>query len=143
MKRLKLPASLDSIPAFHEMVREAVEKIAPGADTGMLEMALEELLVNVASYAYPDGDGHMELSCAASSGGLDMTLADAGVPYDPTQAPEPDLEADIDERAIGGLGVFLAGKVFTSMHYRREEDSNVLELRYDPAGLETAFAVDD
>lgn len=132
MKRLRLAAEVASIPAFHDFVRAEVEAVAPQADTGMLEMALEELLVNVASYAYPEGGGTMELCCAASEGGLDMALRDEGVAYDPTQTPDPDLDASLEDRAIGGLGVFLAGKVFSSMRYRREDGANVLELRYEP-----------
>lgn len=142
-QRLKLPAALDSIPAFHEMVRAAVGDIAPGVDTGMLEMALEELLVNVASYAYPDGEGLVELACTASDGGLDMVLTDHGVAYDPTETPEPDLDLDVEERAIGGLGVFLAGRIFASMSYKREKNANILSLRYVPAPLGALLTEDE
>ena len=65
-----------------------------------------------------------------------MALRDEGLAYDPTQTPDPDLDASLEDRAIGGLGVFLAGKVFSSMHYRREDGANVLELRFEPGGGE-------
>lgn len=131
MIRLRRPATLDGIPALLAMVREAVGDMLPGTRAGMLEMALEELLVNVASYAYPDGGGDVELACEMDDGALRLTMTDTGLAYDPRQAPEPDLNLDVEERAIGGLGVFLAKKVFASMDYSREGDANVLRLRYD------------
>ncbi|WP_461210163.1 ATP-binding protein [Desulfocurvus sp. DL9XJH121] len=130
MNALRLPAALESIPAMRALVRDAVRQIAPDADTGMLEMALEELLVNVASYAYPESPGEMEVACSAQGDGLTVVLSDQGAPYDPRNAPEPDLEAGIEDRAIGGLGVFFAKKVFSSMDYKREAESNVLTLTY-------------
>lgn len=131
MASLRLPASLSSLEEFRELVRKDVVGLAPGADTGMLEMALEELLVNVVNYAYPDADGEIEVATETRGDAVDIAISDNGIAYDPTtETAAPDLEAGIEERAIGGLGVFLAQQVFASMEYQRDGHKNVLNLRY-------------
>ncbi|BBD08257.1 ATP-binding protein [Desulfovibrio ferrophilus] len=132
MDSLRLPATLSSLPGFRDHVCSAVLGLAPDVDTGMLEMALEELLVNVVNYAYPEGSGDIEVETEARGGALRIAIIDAGLAYDPTETTPPDLEAGIEDRPIGGLGVFLAKKVFASMIYRRDEDKNILELSYAP-----------
>lgn len=130
MASLRLPADLSSLEEFRELVRKDVVGLAPEADTGMLEMALEELLVNVVNYAYPDGAGEIEVATEAG-GAVNIAISDNGVAYDPTtETAAPDLEAGIEDRAIGGLGVFLAKQVFASMEYQRDGHKNVLNLRY-------------
>jgi len=134
MPSLRLPATLDCLDSFRDMVRQSAQAIAPGLNTGMLEMALEELLVNVVNYAYPDGPGDINVETGAGDGALTIAITDSGVPYDPTtETAAPDLEADIEDRAIGGLGVFLAQQIFASMNYRRAGNTNVLELTYRPS----------
>ncbi|MBU1000934.1 MAG: ATP-binding protein [Proteobacteria bacterium] len=137
MASLRLPAALSSIPGFREHVRNDVLGLAPNADTGMLEMALEELLVNVVNYAYPQGSEDIEVDTTTQEGAVHIAIIDTGIAYDPTQASLPDLEAGIEDRPIGGLGVFLAKKVFASMSYHRAHDRNILELRYIPRATAT------
>lgn len=96
-----------------------------------LNLVLDELLTNTISYGYPAGGDH-EIAVALDlrEGEVFVRLADDGLPFDPfTEAPEPDLESDVDDRPIGGLGVHFVNTFMDDRSYRRDGDRNVIELR--------------
>ena len=86
-------------------------------------------MMNVISYG---SDGavipNVRLHLAQQGAALSMEIADDGVAFDPLQAPAPDLDADIDDRPIGGLGVFLVRELMDSVAYRREAGWNRLSV---------------
>jgi len=101
-----------------------------------IELAMEEILVNIFNYAYPDRKGEVEISCRCDGGeGVLVEVSDQGVSFDPLSLMEPDLQADIAERAIGGLGVFFVKQLIPGVRYRREEGRNILALPIEPAAL--------
>lgn len=135
MPALRLPARSENLDPFRRFVRgEAAAAGFSPLDAGRLEMALEELLVNVFHYAYPpEAVGEVELSLLHERGGLKIVLVDAGRPFDLTAAPIPDhLEADIDARPIGGLGIHLVRTIMSELAYRRIDGQNELTLFYAP-----------
>ena len=95
-----------------------------------LNLAIEEWVANVINYAYPMGTrGHVELTAEYSDGLLTLVIKDHGIPFDPTQYKEIDVEADLDDRPIGGLGIHLVKTIMDTMTYRRTPDGyNVLTL---------------
>ena len=95
-----------------------------------LNLAIEEWVANVISYAYPKGiRGHVELTAKVSEGVLTLVIKDHGTPYDPTQRADVDVDAALDERQIGGLGIHLVKTIMDTMHYERTADGyNVLTL---------------
>ena len=94
-----------------------------------LNLALEEAATNVIMYAYPDGAyGSVELSCVKDGGALRFTLTDTGKPFDPTARPEVDINAGVEERAIGGLGIHLVKNIMDSVSYSREDGKNILTM---------------
>lgn len=101
-----------------------------------LNLAIDELATNTMSYGFTaeSGDARIELSVAAlDDGRVEVRLDDNGLPYDPfTQAPPPVLDAGVDERPIGGLGVYFVQKLMDETHYRRDGDWNRLILRRTP-----------
>ncbi len=91
-------------------------------------LVVEELGINVVNYAYEDGDEH-EFSISVSSGedSLTLEIVDGGRAFDPLHdAPEPDLEASLEDRPIGGLGVYLVRTIMDELQYRREDGHNRL-----------------
>jgi len=94
-----------------------------------VRLVLEEIMMNVISYG---SDGvttpHVRLHLSQQDTALAMEIADDGVAFDPLQAPAPDLDADIDDRPIGGLGVFLVRELMDSVTYRREAGWNRLSV---------------
>lgn len=95
-----------------------------------IELAVEEALVNVINYAYPDQEnGEIEVKCGLEDQGRFLIeIRDKGIPFDVESHSDPDLNADIAERKVGGLGIFLIRKLVDEMRYQREGEENVLTL---------------
>jgi sigma-B regulation protein RsbU (phosphoserine phosphatase) len=95
-----------------------------------LNLAIEEWVANVINYAYPKGTrGHVELTAEISDGVLTLVTKDHGIPFDPTAHEEVDVEAELEDRPIGGLGIHLVKTIMDTMAYRRTSDGyNVLTL---------------
>ena len=95
-----------------------------------LNLALEEAVVNVMNYAYPEGQtGNIVLEAYANEERLKFVISDNGVPFDPTTTAEPDVAASIEDRSIGGLGIFLVRHLMDSVNYERVGGENILTLR--------------
>ncbi len=134
MERVELPATVESIEAFRSLVAGvATTRGITGIPQGMLLMALEELLTNIVYYAYPpDAPGVIAVEIDPGDRDLVMRVRDRGAPFDMTQKPEPDLSLGVDDRPVGGLGVFLVRKVMEEVRYERLGDENVLHLHFRP-----------
>jgi len=88
-----------------------------------LNLALEEWVANVISYAYPKGmRGHVEVTADVSDGVLTLVIKDHGVAFDPTQHVEADIDAGLAERQIGGLGIHLVRTIMDTVCYLRTPD---------------------
>lgn len=130
MQTLKLPAKLENLHAAMEFLKNFF--INSSIDSGaamQVELAVEEALVNIVSYAYTDSSGDMELSCDISPDRkLTCIISDSGTAFDSLQKEEPDLSIPVEERAIGGLGIFLVKKMMDDVQYKRENNKNILTL---------------
>jgi len=94
-----------------------------------LNLALEEALTNIISYGYDDKEKHsIEINLTKTGQELFIFLADDGHEYDPTQKVDPDISLSVDDRPIGGLGIFLIKKIMDKVEYQRKENRNYLML---------------
>ena len=93
-------------------------------------VAIEEVFVNVAHYAYGDGEGDMTLAISFDNENRAITfrMTDKGVPFDPLQKPDPDITLSAEEREIGGLGIFIAKKTMNTITYSYENGENILTM---------------
>ncbi len=130
MAKLILPAKMQNFESMMQFI-ESIAK-SQGFDAkkvNQVKIAAEEALVNVISYAYQDKDGNIEINCDAKEGrGLVIEIIDKGSPFDPTLIPEPDIDAPIEDRRIGGLGVYMMHQLMDEVNYRRDEGRNILTL---------------
>ncbi len=96
-----------------------------------IEMAVEEIFVNVASYAYPEGSGDTTVlaEIRRSAKTAEITILDAGKPYDPLAKPDPDLGMEIEKRQFGGFGIYMVKEAMDAVEYRREGGNNKLTIR--------------
>ena len=96
-----------------------------------IDIAVEEIFVNVAHYAYTPNVGKVKirLEKPADSTGVDITFIDSGIPYDPLAKPDPDVTLSAEERQIGGLGIFMVKKSMDSMLYEYTDGQNILTMR--------------
>ena len=93
-------------------------------------IAIEEVFVNVAHYAYGGGDGDVTLGIGFDEETRNITfaMADGGVPFDPLKKPDPDITLSAEEREIGGLGIFITKKTMDSVTYSYEDGKNILTM---------------
>ena len=127
---LTVPAERDRLAEVLGFVDERLE----AADCSMkaqmqIDVAIEEIFVNIASYAYgPDG-GEAKLSMEVRDGVAEFVFRDRGVAFDPLAKPDPDVTLSAEDRKIGGLGIFMVKKSMDEIYYRRENGENVLTMR--------------
>ena len=95
-----------------------------------LTIAIEEVFVNVAHYAYGDGEGSVTLGIGFDKDNRTLTfrMTDSGVPFDPLKKPDPDITLSAEEREIGGLGIFITKKTMDSLSYAYENGENILTM---------------
>ncbi len=127
--RVKLPATLDHLGRWVGAVSEcARDQGFDQKEIGKIGLALEEALVNICNYAYPGEPGDVEVTCKEDHRRFIIEIVDSGIPFDVTSLAAPDLTLNIEERKIGGLGIFLFKKMVDEAEYGREGDLNVLKL---------------
>lgn len=95
-----------------------------------LRLSIEEAVENVVCYAYEGGIGWLEVGTSLDHDSLILTieLRDAGVPFNPLEAPTPDVTLPANEREVGGLGIFLCKKMMDSINYQYVDGNNVLTM---------------
>ena len=94
-----------------------------------INLAVEEAVVNVMNYAYPEGTvGEVKIHASVVDELLTITIADSGSPFDPTEKENPDINLPAEERAIGGLGILLVRQFMDTVTYQHTDGKNILIL---------------
>ena len=95
-----------------------------------IEISLEELFVNIVMYAYPTGEGEVEVRAVVDAGIASITLIDEGIPFNPLEQPAPtDLNQPAKKRKVGGLGIYMMKKQMDDVNYEYRDGRNVLTFR--------------
>ena len=133
---MTLPADVGQLVHVHNFIHEELHRRgAPKSAYNPLDIAAEELFVNVCHYAYPDnppddpGEARVEFEYEANPPSLTVAIVDDGVPYNPLAKPDAVTPDDIMEVPIGGLGILMAKNSVDEMTYERVGGSNVLTFR--------------
>ena len=132
MTELIVEAKLDNLAQVLQFVDSRLEE--EDCPIGMqmkIDVAVEELFVNIASYAYAPGSGSatVRMEVEEDPKTVVITFVDCGVPYDPLAKEDPDVTLSINDREIGGLGIFMVKKSMDDMNYAYENGQNVLTIR--------------
>ena len=132
MKRsLCIASDLSELERLHDAVAELGEVGDWPPDlVYQVDLVLEELIVNTVNYGYDDDARHeIEVTLISDEDVFTVEIIDDGHAFNPLKdAPEPDLDAGIEDRPIGGLGVHLMRVMMDDVHYRREKNKNHLTL---------------
>ena len=132
MKELTIAATIENIAVVTAFVDEQLEALdCPIKAQMQIDIAIDELFGNIVHYAYsPEvGEATVRLEVQENPLSVIITFIDGGVPYNPLAAADPDTTLSIDERAVGGLGVFMVKKSMDEITYRYEGGKNILSIR--------------
>lgn len=94
-----------------------------------LSVAIEELFVNVASYAYPNSEGSVIFEVDFVDNDVLIVMKDSGIEFNPLDKEDPDITLSAEERDIGGLGIFMVKKTMDQMSYERKNNMNILSMK--------------
>jgi len=136
-REIRLPARIDELDQLLEWL-EGILEGQPGKIIHGVCLAVEELFVNIASYAYrgfPEGPlREATIRLALRDSCLILQIEDSGKAFNPLEYPKPDTHAPLEDRPIGGLGIYLTRKVMDEMDYARVGEKNILTFRKNLVG---------
>ena len=131
MARRSFAAECETVPDVISFVETELERAdCPMKTQTAICVAMEELFVNIARYAYPGGKGSAEIAIGVDPDTRVATflISDTGIPFDPLQRPDPDITRSAEEREIGGLGIFIVKKTMDTVSYARVGEQNRLTM---------------
>ena len=134
MKEIQLDAETDNLkPLFEFVTSELSEYGCSSKDIRMVKLCVEEVFVNIANYAYRPETGEVivELDIPQNSQNairVIISFIDRGRPFNPLEESPPDIEAELEDRSIGGLGIFLVKKKMDDVSYEYKDGQNILTI---------------
>ena len=131
MRTITLSATTENISNAIQFVTDFLDSFNCPMNIRMkIELAVDEIFCNIASYAYaPDtGDSVIDVDYDEKAHNVHIVFKDKGVRYDPLAKDDPDVTLSASERAIGGLGIFLVKKTMDDMYYEYRDGMNILHL---------------
>lgn len=132
MKELTIEAVLDNLDTVIDFIDEQLDEYGCGMKEKMaIDVAADELFTNIASYAYnPEkGNATVRVEVFEDPLAVEITFIDNGVPYDPLAKADPDTTLSVEDRPIGGLGIFIVKKSMDAVNYEYKEGRNILTIR--------------
>ena len=126
MQSVQFPAKFEFLDEIRDFVGDIARKGGFGSkEIYGIQLATDEAASNIIEHAYEHiSDGVLELSCGFKGEEITVILVDHGEPFDPSEIPMPDLKADLSDRKIGGLGIFLMRKLMDEVHYDSQPSKN-------------------
>jgi serine/threonine-protein kinase RsbW len=125
-------ADLSTLEEMMHYLRSEAARIEVDEKTvHKMELACEEAIVNIISYAYPDQKGPLIITCSLKGHRFEIVLRDRGIPFNPIDVEvNPQIDKPVLERSIGGLGIYLIRKTIDEAYYQRVGNENILRLTF-------------
>lgn len=125
-----MPAGMEYMDGVLEALHGYLEEVNCPKDAALyLEIALEELFTNIASYAYEGEPGQVRIYCGLEGEELVLEVEDRGISFNPLERQAPDLQLPIEERPVGGLGIYMVRQFVDSAKYQYRDGCNILRLK--------------
>ncbi len=131
MKEMTLAASKEKLDEVLSFIDEELEKVScPPRIMMQVDIAVEELFVNIASYAYAPGKGTalIRVEMEKNPLAIRITFEDSGIPYNPLAKADPDITLSAEDRQIGGLGIYMVKKSMNDVIYQHKDGKNILTI---------------
>ena len=132
MKELNIAATIENIETVTDFVNEQLEAYdCPMRAQMQIAVAIDELFSNIARYAYNPEIGEATVQVAVTEDPLSViiTFIDKGVPYDPLKKEDPDITLSLEDRPIGGLGIYMVKKTMDDITYEYKDGKNILAIK--------------
>lgn len=132
MKELTMDATVENIAQVTAFVDEQLEAMdCPMKAQIQINVAIDELFGNIAHYAYRPGVGPatVRVEFLKEPRAVELTFMDSGIPYDPLEKDDPDISLSIEEREIGGLGIYMVKKSMDAVSYEYKDGHNILRIQ--------------
>jgi len=132
MAELIIDAEVGNLEKVFDFIHTQLEGVdCSPRELMQIELAVDEIFVNIANYAYDKRGGKAKISCFVKRDpiGIEISFEDSGVKYDPLEREDPDITLSAEERQIGGLGIYIVKKNMDSIDYRYENGRNILTIR--------------
>jgi len=127
MKELSIDAKTENLDTVLKFIADELETASMQLQT-QIAIAVEEVFVNIANYAYRPDVGSAVIRIAISDE-IVIEFEDNGKPYNPLERIDPDITLRAEEREIGGLGIFMVKKIMDAVEYKNEDNKNHLIIR--------------
>ena len=135
---LEIEAKPENLTVVADFIATAMRQLGTEQDMFEVQTAVDEACTNIMLHAYSGKGGVMSISCELQDKDFIITIRDNGRPFDPTSVPPPDVEAALEERRVGGLGVHLMRKLMDDVSYTFDaEKGNKLVMRKTLARTKT------
>ncbi|MBE6741712.1 MAG: hypothetical protein E7570_05335 [Ruminococcaceae bacterium] len=127
---IKVDATIENVEAVLDFVNKQIEN-TPFDDKAKhhIDIAIDEIVSNVARYAYADGTGSVSVKTESDNEGLTITVTDSGIAYNPLEKADPDITLSAEERGIGGNGIFIVKRIMDSVTYEYKDGKNILKMK--------------
>ena len=132
MNKLTVPAKIENLQRVMDFLSDQLNYIEYAMKSRLqLELSIEEAYVNIVNYAYKSQDGKVVICCDIDEHPLQVTMQfiDCGIPYNPLRNEDPDVSSDLEEKEIGGLGIFLIKKNVDHIAYEHRNGKNILTIQ--------------
>jgi anti-sigma regulatory factor (Ser/Thr protein kinase) len=130
MRTATFDADFHSLDDIRDLVGEVANQVGfSEKEIYSIQLAADEASTNIIEHAYAGTDnGKIEIDCKITDDGLEIVMRDTGKSFDPSSVPEPNVKADLAERKIGGLGMYLMRKLMDEVSYESSPDGNTLTM---------------
>lgn len=125
-------ATDENLEAVNDFIHAQIKPFSCQSQTlFQIDLAVEEIFVNISHYAYSPDKGTVQIECSAEKTAdapakVTVSFTDSGKAFNPLEKPDPDITLSVEEREIGGLGIFLTKKYMDSVLYERKDNQNIL-----------------
>jgi len=125
-KELVVEAKPENLKTVHDFIADELEEAGCSAKLQReIKVAVEEVFINIAYYAYAPQSGNVTIRIAIGNI-INIIFEDGGKPYNPLEKDDPVISAGAEERPIGGLGIYMVKKIMDAIEYRHEDGKNIL-----------------
>ena len=130
MKEINVKATIENISAITDFINNELDLYnCPEKEKIKIDIVIDELITNIAKYAYGSDIGDVTVQVEIDKNNIYMKFIDSGIPYNPMEQAEPDVSLSVEDRPVGGLGIFLVKKLMDKMEYGYIDEKNILKIQ--------------